>query len=205
MSDIRNAIENALSAMVPLIAPAVVSTSTVAASTVITTAAPHGLVSGLYVTLAGHTSTPTINGVYKITVISATKFSIPTAVTVAGSGGTVTANLYAWENIDFAPITGVPYQTGTMVRAKPDNPEMGASYRDRGFYQTDCAFPSQIGTATAEARAEAIQLAFKRGTTLTSGSTTLMVMETPYIMAGYPSPGCFIVPVRIPYEAQVTV
>lgn len=205
MSDIRNAIENALSAMAPLIDSAVVSTSTVAASTVLTTATAHGLVSGLYVTLAGHTSTPTINGVYKITVISTTKFSIPTAVTVAGSGGTVTANLYAWENVEFAPVSGIPYQTGTLVRAKPDNPEMGASFRDRGFFQVDCVFPSQRGTSTAEARAELIRTTFKRGTTLSSGSVTLMVLETPHILPGYSAPGVFIVPVRIPYEAQITV
>ena len=205
MSDVRNAIENALRAMAPLLAAATISTSSAAAATVITTAAPHGLTTGLYVLIAGHTSTPSVNGVHKITVISATKFSIPIAVTVAGSGGTATAQLSDWENVDFAPITGIPYQVGSLVLAKPSNTEMGASYFEVGFYQCDCVFPAQTGPNAAESRAAAIRTAFKRGNTFTSNGVTVMVTGTPQIMNGYPSPGCWVLPVRIPFQAQITV
>lgn len=205
MSDVRNAIENALTAMAPLVAAATISTSSVAAATVITTSAAHGLATGLYVQIAGHTSTPSINGVHKFTVISTTKFSIPTAVTVTGSGGTATAQLSAWENVDFTPVTGIPYQMCHVVFGKPSNAEMGASYFEVGFAQIDCVFPSQAGTKTAEDRAALIRTTFKRGSTFTSNGVTVIVTGTPQIMNGYPAPGCWVLPVRIPFQAQITV
>ena len=66
-----------------------VSSNSVAAATVITTGASHGLVSGRKVTLSGVTgSIPTINGDHVVTVLSANTFSIPVNVTTAGTGGT---------------------------------------------------------------------------------------------------------------------
>lgn len=67
-----------------------ITSSSVASPTVVTTAAPHGLVSAQSVLIAGHAgSTPTINGTRVVTVISPTTFSIPVNVTVGGTGGTV--------------------------------------------------------------------------------------------------------------------
>ena len=42
------------------------------------------------VTIAGSNSTPSINGTYTVTVIDSTHFSIPVAVTTAGTAGTFT-------------------------------------------------------------------------------------------------------------------
>ena len=71
--------------------PVTITSSSVANPTVITTAAAHGLVTGDQVAIAGHTgSTPAISGNFTVTVISATTFTIPVNVTVAGSGGTAT-------------------------------------------------------------------------------------------------------------------
>lgn len=69
----------------------VISTSSVAASTTITTATAHGLATGNRVIIRGHTgSTPSINdAVYTVTVLTATTFTIPVTVTVAGTGGTL--------------------------------------------------------------------------------------------------------------------
>ena len=65
---------------------------TVANPTVITTASAHGLQTGQEVTIAGSTGyTAAINGTHSVTVISPTTFSIPVNVSVAGSGGTITA------------------------------------------------------------------------------------------------------------------
>lgn len=75
-------------AMTPPASVAIASSS-VANPSVITTSAPHLLQTGDSTTIAGHTgSTPVINGVQKVTVIDATHFSIPVAVTVGGTGGT---------------------------------------------------------------------------------------------------------------------
>ncbi len=70
---------------------ATIATSSVANPTVITTTAPHGLVSGDTVVIAGHVgSTPAIGGAYVVTVTGATTFTIPVNVTVGGTGGTAT-------------------------------------------------------------------------------------------------------------------
>jgi uncharacterized phiE125 gp8 family phage protein len=82
----------ALHAAAVLVTPSVViAVSTIAAATVLTTAAPHGLVSGDTVAIAGHAgSTPALDGSRVVTVIDALHFSIPIAVSVAGAGGRVT-------------------------------------------------------------------------------------------------------------------
>jgi hypothetical protein len=55
---------------------------------IITTATPHGLITGDAVTIYGHTgSTPSINAAYTVTVTSPTTFTIPVNVTGAGTGG----------------------------------------------------------------------------------------------------------------------
>jgi len=66
-----------------------ISGNTVADPTVVTTGT-HNLVTGNIVTISGSNSTPTIDGVRTVTVISPTTFSVPVAVTVAGTAGSVT-------------------------------------------------------------------------------------------------------------------
>lgn len=66
-----------------------ITTSTAANPTVIT-ATGHGLATGDPAIVAGHTgSTPSINGNWRVTVLTANTFSIPVTVSVAGTGGTV--------------------------------------------------------------------------------------------------------------------
>lgn len=68
---------------------AAITSSSVANPSVITTPTPHGLNSGESITIAGHAgSTPAINGVQIVTVITPNTFSIPVNVTVGGAGGT---------------------------------------------------------------------------------------------------------------------
>jgi len=203
--NVKYALEAAVAAIAPIIPAATISTSSIAAATVITTATAHGLTTGQLVTIAGHTSTPAINGVRKITKLSANTFSIPVAVTVAGSGGTVTANLTAWENMDFVPITDVPYQSVKFNFAAPDNPEFGASYFAQGFMQVDCVYPLQAGTGAALTRAELIVSTFKRGNTYVNSGITTHIVNTPQILAGYPTATDYVIPVRVRFRAQVPV
>lgn len=86
-----------------------VVSSSVAANTVITTATAHGFSSGHLVTITGHVdSDPDLNDglFYAATVISTTTFSIPKAVTVAGTGGTATV---LWTDLT------VPFQVQASV------------------------------------------------------------------------------------------
>lgn len=96
-ADFDTEAEPADQAVAPLNRPIAVATSTLVSSspavTSIETSAAHGLTSGDTVLLAGHTSTPDINGHYVATVTGANTFTIA-AVTAAGSpggtGGTIT-------------------------------------------------------------------------------------------------------------------
>ncbi len=67
-----------------------ITSSSVANPSVIVTATAHGLQTGDSVLIAGHTSTPTLNGGHTVTVVNATSFTVPVNVTVGGgANGTV--------------------------------------------------------------------------------------------------------------------
>lgn len=59
--------------------------------TQITTPAPHGLASGDAVAFTDTNSTPALAGPYSVTVVDATRFTVPVNVTVAGTRGSFTA------------------------------------------------------------------------------------------------------------------
>lgn len=79
-------IENSASPHLPT--PAITSSS-IAAASVITVPVAHGLATGDVVLIAGHSgSTPTINGYRIVTVTGTLTFTIPVNVTTGGTGGT---------------------------------------------------------------------------------------------------------------------
>jgi hypothetical protein len=81
-----------------------ISSSSTANPTVITAAAAHGLLSGDIVTIAGHSSTPDINGEHIITWLSTTTFSIPVNVTSGGgAAGTITGTPDTFREIMLSP------------------------------------------------------------------------------------------------------
>lgn len=68
-----------------------ITSSSVDNPTVITTAAPHDLLTGDTVLIAGHSgSTPDINDEWTVTVLTPTTYTIPVQVTTGGTGGTST-------------------------------------------------------------------------------------------------------------------
>jgi hypothetical protein len=64
-----------------------------ATSTIITTPTPHGLLNGRVITINSSNTIPVIDGIYPITLINSTSFSIPVKVTLAGTS----AN---WNTVD---------------------------------------------------------------------------------------------------------
>ncbi len=68
-----------------------ITSNTLANPTVVTTSAVHGLTTGDIVTIAGSNSTPVIDGIRTVTVLTTTTFTVPVNVTVAGTAGTITA------------------------------------------------------------------------------------------------------------------
>lgn len=86
----RNATATAGSFPLGVLINASISSISVANPTHIVTSAAHNLVTGNSVLIAGVTgNTPSINGLFTVTVIDGTTFSIPVNVTISGSGGSI--------------------------------------------------------------------------------------------------------------------
>jgi hypothetical protein len=69
------------------LAPSQITAISVANPTVITTASAHGFVTGDQIWISGSNSTPSVNGMWNVTVLSVTRFTIPVRVTTAGTTG----------------------------------------------------------------------------------------------------------------------
>lgn len=89
-------------------------------SVTVTTQAAHGLNAGDVVTIASSNSTPSINGVYTITLTPTTDtFTIPATVTIAGTTGTVTHNNSIYLNSDTFIPTNKSLVFGTDLSSSP--------------------------------------------------------------------------------------
>jgi len=112
----------------------------------------------------------------------------------------------SWENVPFTPASGTAYQAAYVLPADPANPTMGTGhYREQGLFQVSLFYPLQAGTLTAATRAEAIRTAFKRGTTMTSGSIKVIVTDTPHIGQGRVDGDRWMIPVKVKWKAEVFV
>lgn len=84
--------------------------------TVITTKSAHGFTSGNTVIITNSNSTPSIDGSHQIIVLSATTFSIPVNVTVAGNFATISSS-------DFAEASENEEKANRIYFSKPNQPE----------------------------------------------------------------------------------
>lgn len=110
----------------------------------------------------------------------------------------------AWENVDYTPIAGTPYQAAYVIPAEPENPTMGDDYyREQGIFQISLFYPIQNGTLTCETRAELIRTTFKRGESMTSGSVTVRINKTPEISQGRVDGDRWMIPIKIRYFAGI--
>jgi hypothetical protein len=208
---IRAAIEAQLAA-VPAIIPAVAVTVTPGSPALFTSATPHGLVSGIPVTLPGYTGgTPALPETYIVVVLSPTTFTLQNsgtkaaiAVTIAGTGGSVLASLTAYHNSNFPVVSGVPYQLTHMITFKPDEPTQGGGYyREHGVFQVTLVYPAGVGIGAMTARAELIRSYFKKGTTLVNSGVKTIIPNTPEFGYMQGSSSDVSLPVKIGYRADI--
>lgn len=94
----------------------IISSNSIANPTLVTTSTSHGLVDGDSVVIVDSNSTPSINGLYAITYVSPTTFTIPVNVTVAGTSGALinTADAQFSENDE---------KQNRVYYSKPQQPE----------------------------------------------------------------------------------
>lgn len=212
MVSIRAALETALASMGELLPSVAILKSDIGAAAIITTVTPHGLKTGVSVTLSNHTgSTPSLNGTFLIKVLTPVTFSLqqrtteaPFASTAAGVGGVCKPNLTAWDNVGFNPVPGVPYQKVNVLFADPDDVTMGAGYyREHGFMQVSLFYPILLGTKDITTRAEQIRTLFPRGASFASNGVTVKILRTAMVMGGMPIDESYAIPIRIPFTADI--
>ncbi len=111
----------------------------------------------------------------------------------------------AWENAPYTPVAGTAYQRCHLLTATPSNPTLGDDYyREQGIFQITLMYPLQAGAGAAATRADLIQGTFKRGTSMVSGSVTVIVETTPEIAPGRVDGDRWAVPVKIRWFAGIT-
>lgn len=112
----------------------------------------------------------------------------------------------AYQNDDFTPNLGSPYQRADLLSNTPDNQEMGSrSYNERGLFQITLAYPYGKGSGAADARAQIIRLHFKRGLTLVEQGLLINVIKTPRVAPAMIEEGRYVLPITIEWECHVSV
>ena len=126
------------------------------------------------------------------------------AALITALAGVLPAIDTAWENTDFSPTPGTPYQHPHLMLADPDNKAFGASYQEQGIFQINLFYPLSTGAADAGERAELLRATFYRGSSFTSGGVTVRINKTPTIGAGTRDGDRWMVPVKIIFFCNVT-
>ena len=102
----------------------------------------------------------------------------------------------ALENIDQQTDTSKPFLIGTMLQAPIEQADLGFTERMQGIYQVDINYQSHIGSTEINRMADALNQAFKVGSTLTRGDICVTITQfglAPKIVDG----GWFKTPISI--------
>ena len=112
----------------------------------------------------------------------------------------------AWENVEYTPTMGNPYQKVHVFFISPDNRGYGSGpYMEEGFFQISLYYPKQIGTELIDARADLIRATFKRGSHLISGTQDVVVNKTPTISSGKVDEDWYMIPVTVYFFSNTGV
>lgn len=110
----------------------------------------------------------------------------------------------AYENVDFIPVTNVPYQRTNLLPATPDNQVMGDGfYQEIGLFQVTLFYPQNRGANPAQSKAEAVKTHFKRNTGMSEGSVLVQVTKTPTISPAFFDGDRYVIPISIYYIADI--
>ena len=110
----------------------------------------------------------------------------------------------AWENVQFTPVDGTPYQQVTISPTRPDDQEIASkNYQQGGIFQINLRYPLLNGPANAMNRAELIRDKFKKGSSFTNGGVTVLCTRTPEIGTAAQVDGRYFLPVRVFFNSFV--
>jgi hypothetical protein len=113
-----------------------------------------------------------------------------------------------WENSAFTPPSDSAYQSVHLLPAEPVSPSIlgvagSEMYREIGVMQVTLVYPARGGAGTALAKAEAIRDWFPRGSSFSYGGVTTVVSRTPRIGPAMFQDDRYVLPVSIPYFANI--
>ena len=86
----------------------------------------------------------------------------------------------AWENVEFLPVVGTPWQRVNLLWANPENTTLGCSRRfERGILQVTLNYPTNAGTAAIDDRVNLLVTHFRRGLSMIHSGQTVRITSTP--------------------------
>ena len=110
----------------------------------------------------------------------------------------------AWENVPFTPVVGTAFQQVNLMIADTLNPTLGGNhYRVKGFMQVLLCYPANVGAKTAATHVDLLVNHFKRSTSLTNGSVTVIIDKTPSIAPALIDGVLYKIPVSIYFSADI--
>lgn len=110
----------------------------------------------------------------------------------------------SYENVEYEPKDGVPYQILKILPDDVENPTYGDNYyREVGEFLVLLCYPSREGSSKALQKAHVIRDAFFRGRTLVEGGTKVTIDSTPRISGATVADDRYIVPVTITYFSSI--
>lgn len=110
----------------------------------------------------------------------------------------------AWENVNYVPVQGTPWQRVSLM-ANPTFPlglGPGGIVQWSGILQVSLFYPQNTGPGAAETRAGLLLSHFSRGLGLTAGSIKVLI-EVGYVRQAIPEPSWYHVPVTIPWYSYI--
>lgn len=119
----------------------------------------------------------------------------------AVSAGQIESN---YENVFYKPTKDVAFQRVQIVFGTPENPTVGDNfYREIGFMQVTLYFPLQSGVKDSATWAQTLRTTFYRGRSFVTGKVTTIVSETLSRLPSIVEDDRYVVPLRIPFFANV--
>jgi hypothetical protein len=110
----------------------------------------------------------------------------------------------AWQNKPYTPVTGTKYCRPYLLPATTQNPSLGDAHKRMiGIFQVSLYLKLGDGPGAAETLADSLCSTFARGNGFTASGVTVRILESPSIRPAFNDEGWYVVPVDIPYQADI--
>lgn len=110
----------------------------------------------------------------------------------------------AFENRAYTPTTGTKYARVFLLPAETQNPSLGTNHKRLiGIFQVSLYMPFGNGPGAGETLTDSLTTTFKRGTSFTSGSVVVRVLDDSSVAPALQEDGWNVIPVSVRYQADI--